>query len=128
MLLREGTGIPCGRGEDGSFWNRLLRGRDWRAWKEGGGESRVAVEGLRMLENQLWTAEAGDESEGEVGTWGVSDLVRLCLVDLVRISPLMLSTALDLLKAKQTLRVVVIYRFPFEFWRVSSCGSSNPMG
>lgn len=49
--------------------------------------------GLRMLENHLWTANAGElsagEEEGEFGVESrVSDLLRLCFADLVRISPL----------------------------------------
>lgn len=50
-----------------------------------------------MLENHLWTAEAGDDGlEGEVGISMVSDLLRLCLADFDKISPLKPSTALDL--------------------------------
>lgn len=78
-----------------------------------------AEEGLRMLENHLWTAEAGDESDGEVGTSVVSDVFRLCMADFDRISPLKVSTALYLLSGQTNhyLRVgCYIYSVLFLFW------------
>ena len=65
-----------------------------------------------MLENQLWPAEAGYNSIGESGesqVAKVSDLVRLCLADFDRISPLKLSTALDMLPPQ----LKKIYTFAF---------------
>jgi hypothetical protein len=58
----------------------------------------VGLAGLRMLENHLWTAEAGDKSCGcgVVVAVVVSEFLRLCFADLERISPLKLSTALFL--------------------------------
>ena len=62
----------------------------------------LLLEGLRMLENHFWTAEAGDESEG-VGVVGVivvvvvlrlsKEVLRVCFAfaDFERISPLLCS-------------------------------------
>lgn len=77
-------------------------------WREGGRVRAVGsgvgsgvlcggLAGLRMLENHLWTAEAGDMSSGVVVAVAVvSEFLRLCFADLERISPLKLSTALFL--------------------------------
>lgn len=105
-VRREGIGIPCGRGEEGSFWNRDLRLTGWRGdtvWALGSGLGCWAGEGLelglRMWENHLWTADAGDDSAGDTGEVGpsnnnTSDLFPVCLLaDLDRISPLKLSVA-----------------------------------
>lgn len=74
-------------------------------WREGGRVRAVGsgvgsgvcvgLVGLRMLENHLWTAEAGDKSSVVVVVERmVSEFLRLCFTDLERISPLKLSTAL----------------------------------
>jgi hypothetical protein len=76
-------------------------------WREGGRVRAVGsgvgsgvcvgLVGLRMLENQLWTAEDGDKSGVVVVVERVvSEFLRLCFADLERISPLKLSTALFL--------------------------------
>lgn len=62
--------------------------------------------GLRMLENHLCTAEAGEISAGDAGDVGesgsgTSDLFRECLADLDRISPLKLSVVRYLFTPKQ---------------------------
>lgn len=63
------------------------------------GSDGVGLEGLRMLENHFWTAEAGDDSEGVVVDGVVvvvlrePELLRVRFADLVRFSPLKLSTA-----------------------------------
>lgn len=61
---------------------------------DAGSSVDVALGVLRMLENHLWTAEAGDSPA--VGSGGVSDLLRRCCSDFDRISPLKPSTALCL--------------------------------
>lgn len=109
-VRREGTGIPCGRGEEGSFWNRDLRCPGWRGGTFWGVGSEVGcdwlgtwawLDGLRMLENHFCTADAGEKSCGESGGVGVSfrtsELFRLCFaVVLDSISPLKLSAPLYL--------------------------------
>ncbi len=109
-LRLEGSGIPYGRGQEGSVWKRDSRWVSWRGGRVGAvgsgvggsgveGSDGVGLEGLRMLENHFWTAEAGDDSEGVVVDGVVvvvlrePELLRVRFADLVRISPLKLSTA-----------------------------------
>lgn len=116
-----GVGIACGRVvEEESAWNRDLRGSDWRRERVGGGSCSgdgggggVGVSGLgglRILESHLWTAAAGDDSEGEEsGASRVlkdSDLLRECPADFDMISPLKLSTALCLFQSTREREVV----------------------
>ena len=82
----------------------------------------LLLEGLRMLENHFWTAEAGDESEGvAVGVVVVvvvmvvvvvvvvvlrlsKEVLRVCFAfaNFERISPLKLSTALFLVQQQSS--------------------------
>lgn len=107
-----GAGITCGRGEEGSAWNRDLRDSDWRRERVGGcfcdcgcGDGGVGVSGLRMLENHLWSAAAEDNSLEKLSGGSLlvkdSDLLRVCLADFDMISPLKLSTALYLFEKKK---------------------------
>lgn len=127
-----GVGIACGRVEEESAWNRDLRGSDWRRERVGGGScgggggggrggvgvSRLG--GLRILENHLWTAAAGDSSEGEEsGASRVlkdSDLLRECPVDFDMISPLKFSNALCLFRSTREREVV---------WMMGTLGANS---
>ena len=87
------VGLEAGLAVDGLArrWQRKGRWIGSGVWG-----SVCGIGGLRMLENQLWTAEAGDKSCGVVVAVVVSEFLRLCFADLERISPLKLSTALFL--------------------------------
>lgn len=96
------AGIGFVRGADESSWKRDLRlvdSRGGRVWGvgwgglEGGG---AGLDGLRMLENHFWTADAGDTSDATAGPPMHSELFRLCLADFERISQLKPSTTLCL--------------------------------
>lgn len=108
VRLELGVWIPCGWGAaEGSVWKRDFRGCGWRGGRdvkrvESGGEGVVCcvlllLVGLRMLENQLWTAVAGDPSSSGEGWAKVSDLLRVCLAVLDSISSLIPTPVLYLL-------------------------------
>ena len=103
-------GFPVGEGRKGKFGTGTcgegtgeVAEFDWELGGSGveGSDGGVGLllEGLRMLENHFWTAEAGDESEG-VGVVVVvvvlrlsKEVLRVCFAfaDFERISPLLCS-------------------------------------
>lgn len=96
-VLFGGIDIAFGCATVLSVWNRDLRRTDCRCGISELGESYCGLEseGLRMSENHLWTAEAGDGSE--VAVSNSSELLRLCFADFNRISSLTPSMGLCLL-------------------------------
>lgn len=77
----------------------MTESRGGRVWGVGLGrleDGGAGLDGLRMLENHFWTADAGDTSEGMAAAPTLSDLFRLCSADFERISPLKPSAALCL--------------------------------
>lgn len=103
-------GFPVGEGRKGKFGTGTcgegtgeVAEFDWELGGSGveGSDGGVGLllEGLRMLENHFWTAEAGDDSEGVVVDGVVvvvlrePELLRVRFADLVRFSPLKISTA-----------------------------------
>lgn len=105
VRLELGGWIPCEWGAaEGSVWKRDFREWCWRGGRdvkrvesggEGGGCVLLLLVGLRMLENQLWTAVAGDPSDE--GWAKVSDLLRVCLAVFDSISSLIPTPVLYLL-------------------------------
>lgn len=108
-VLFGGIGIAFGCATVLSVWNRDLRRTDCRCGISELGESYCGLEseGLRMSENHLWTAEAGDGSE--VAVSNSSESLRLCFADFNRISSLTPSMGLCLFFASCSWLMVYIY-------------------